>query len=142
MPDPTNNQEPMSEVCDLGDHDACMVPGCKCECHGPANNQGEARVEQIDRSAWPAGISDGLSLACSDCGVIPRFDYRVTDEFWREYVPEKPARLSVVCLPCLDRRCGGVGLAAALEFVQWTGTRHTVELTPARAFEYGDLTRA
>lgn len=85
---------------------------------------------------WPGGISDGLTLPCSDCGEHPRFDYHVTDEFWRRHVPNKPERLSVVCLPCLDRRCGGVGLAEALEQIQWTGTKHTVVLRPTFRHEY------
>lgn len=85
---------------------------------------------------WPTAISDGTGVPCSDCGEWPRFDYTVADDFWRQWVPDTPARLSVVCLPCLDRRCRGVGLAAALVRIQWTGTRHTVELLPARRFEY------
>lgn len=79
---------------------------------------------------WPAGVSDGLALSCSDCGERPRFCYSVSDEFWRAWVPG-PERLGVVCLPCLDKRCGGVGLASALLEVQWTGTRHTVVLAPS-----------
>lgn len=86
--------------------------------------------------AWPPGISDGLSLRCPDCGTVPRFDYVVTDEFWERWVPDKPDRLGVVCLPCLDRRCGGEGLAEALVFVQWTGTGHTVVLEPSRVHHY------
>lgn len=85
---------------------------------------------------WPCAVSDGLTLPCSDCGEVPHFDYRVTDEFWRRWVPEKPARLSVVCLPCLNRRCAGQGLAEALEDVCWTGTGHTVVLSPRRRYEY------
>jgi hypothetical protein len=85
---------------------------------------------------WPGGVSDGLTLPCADCGQVPRFDYIVTPEFWRQHVPG-PERLGVVCLPCLDKRCGGVGLAEALEQVQWTGTRHTVVLKPTLRHEYG-----
>ena len=85
---------------------------------------------------WPEGVSDGVGMPCSDCGETPHFDYGVDDDFWRLHVPEKPARLSVVCLPCLDRRCGGEGLAEALRFVHWTGTGHTVDLRPARSFIY------
>lgn len=85
---------------------------------------------------WPEGVSDGLTLACSDCGDIPRFDYKVTDEFWRYHVPEKPARLSVVCLPCLDKRCQGIGLGDALIEIQWTGTGHTVVLKPSFRYTY------
>jgi hypothetical protein len=84
---------------------------------------------------WPEAVSDGLTLPCSDCREVPRFDYRVTDAFWREWVPDA-GRLGVVCLPCLDRRCGGVGLADALQEVQWTGTGHTVVLRPSLRHEY------
>ena len=80
--------------------------------------------------SWPEAVSDGLTLACVDCGQVPRFDYLVTDEFWALHVQEKSARLGVVCLPCLDRRCEGVGLANALVEIQWTGTNHTVVLRP------------
>lgn len=93
-------------------------------------------MQTIHRSdSWPVAVSDGLTLPCSDCDEVPRFDYNVDDDFWRQHVSDK-GRLGVVCLPCLDRRCGGVGLAAALSFVQWTGTGHTVELLPNRRFEY------
>lgn len=90
----------------------------------------------LSREGWPCGVSDGLTIPCSDCGELSRFDYSVTDEFWREHVPELPARISAVCLPCLDKRCGGVGLAAALKQIQWTGTGHTVVLRPAFCHEY------
>jgi hypothetical protein len=83
--------------------------------------------------AWPAGVSDGLSLPCSDCGEVPRFDYRVVEQFWQRW-GDGP---NVVCLPCLDKRCSGQGLASALEQVQWTGSGHTVVLVPERRYEYG-----
>ena len=53
---------------------------------------------------WPEAVSDGLILACSDCGQVPRFDYKVSDSFWKLHV-HGFVRLSVVCLPCLDIRC-------------------------------------
>lgn len=86
-------------------------------------------VEATTLIEWPEAVSDGLSLPCSDCGLMPRFDYRVTDEFWNLHVGGA-ARLGVVCLPCMDRRCGGDGLADAITEVQWTGTQHTVVLKP------------
>jgi hypothetical protein len=91
-------------------------------------------VTPMDR--WPESVSDGLTLACSDCGEVPRFDYHVTEQFWRRWVPDEPARLSVVCLSCLDRRCGGIGLAEALEQVTWTGTGHSVVFRPERRIDY------
>lgn len=84
---------------------------------------------------WPEAVSDGLTLPCCDCGEVPLFDYRVSDEFWRMWVPGAE-RTGVVCLPCLDSRCEGVGLAEALAEVQWTGTAHTVVLTPTLRHEY------
>jgi len=86
-------------------------------------------------TAWPEGVSDGLLLWCEDCGTRPRFDYRVADDFWLEHV-KGDTRFGVVCLPCLDRRCRGVGLAEALLEVQWTGTKHTVVLKPTLLHEY------
>jgi len=97
----------------------------------PAELQGDV-VEQT----WPAGMSDGLDLSCGDCCGAPRFDYRVTEEFWRQWVPEDDKRLGVICLPCLDQRCKGEGLMESLVFIQWLGTGHTVEMSPARAVRY------
>jgi hypothetical protein len=88
------------------------------------------------KGGWPEAVSDGLTLPCSDCGVVPRFDYRVSNEFWRDRVPDNPAHRGVVCLPCLDRRCGGVGLADAIEEIQWTGTGHTVVMVPTLRHVY------
>ena len=51
--------------------------------------------------SWPEAVSDGLTLTCSDCGVVPRFDYGVDEGFWRQHVADYPARIGVVCLPCL-----------------------------------------
>jgi hypothetical protein len=82
---------------------------------------------------WPAGISDGLSLSCSDCGEVPLcFDYHVTEEFWRQW-GDGP---NVVCLPCLDLRCGGAGLAEAVEQITWTGTGHSIVTEPSRRIDY------
>lgn len=85
----------------------------------------------MNNNVWPPAVSDGLTLPCSDCGKIPRFDFRVSDEFWQRWVPDNPARLSVICLVCLDSRCGGIGLAEALEEVQYLGNGFTVVLTPS-----------
>ena len=87
-------------------------------------------------SNWPEGISDGLCSPCLDCGEVPRFDYHVEDSFWRLMVP-RDKRADVICLPCLDKRCRGIGLAEALAEIQWTGTGHTVVLKPVIAHRYG-----
>jgi hypothetical protein len=87
-------------------------------------------------AVWPEAVSDGLALPCSDCGTVPRFDYRVTDQFWRNWVAGDPAYRGVLCLPCLDARCGGRGLSEALMQIQWTGTGHTVVLRPSFVHRY------
>lgn len=97
-----------------------------------------SRIIRADRTNWPESVSDGLSLSCSDCGEVPRFDYHVTDDFWQRWVPYE-ARLGVVCLPCLDTRSDGEGLAAAIERIDWIGTGHTVCLTPELRYEYARL---
>lgn len=84
---------------------------------------------------WPEAVSDGLSLPCTDCGEVPRFDYHVTEDFWRQWVTASD-RVGVLCLPCLDRRCDGAGLVEALEQVDWTGTGHTIRLLPSRRIDY------
>lgn len=85
---------------------------------------------------WPPAVSDGLSIPCVDCDKTPRFDYRVTNEFWDKHVGDSE-KTGVVCLPCLDERCNGKGLAEALEEVQFTGTGVTVILEPTEAWIYG-----
>jgi hypothetical protein len=92
-------------------------------------------VRQVDRADWPEAVSDGVTLACADCGEVPMFDYHVSEGFWRRWVPDD-ARLGIVCLPCLNGRCAGQGLAEALERIQWTGTGHTVVLHPTARYEY------
>jgi hypothetical protein len=84
---------------------------------------------------WPEAVSDGLTLPCGDCGIVPRFDYRVDDDFWEKWVSDQNRR-GVICLPCLDKRCGGAGLAEALLEIQWTGTGHTVVCESVQAVEY------
>ena len=91
-------------------------------------------------SDWPEAISNGLVSPCQDCGLVPRFDYQVAEEFWSAHVPGKE-RLGVICLPCLDTRCNGEGLADALIDVQWTGTGHTVVLTPSFRHRYTPIER-
>jgi hypothetical protein len=104
-----------------------------------------AKLADVQRTSgsvpWPIAISDGLTLPCHDCGEVPRFDYNVKHEFWAQWVPDPSERTGVVCLPCLDRRCAGVGLAEAIRFIQWTGTWHTVELVPSRIHTYSEHPR-
>ena len=86
---------------------------------------------------WPGGVSDGLTLPCRRCGVVPKFDCHVDGDFWRAVVP-KDWRLDVVCLPCLDVMATEMGLdvAAALRSVQFTGIGKTVLLGPAYTHYY------
>lgn len=101
----------------------------------PEGTESTSEIQRISRDDWPVAISDGLSIPCHDCDEIPQFDFNVTDEFWNRHVTGRE-RYGVVCLPCLDRRCAGVGLAAAIRFIQFVGTGLTVELLPARRFEW------
>ena len=104
-----------------------------------------ARVEALEathpiENGWPSGISDGIVSCCSDCGDRPWLAFRVTDEFWCRWVPRgDSAHTGVLCLPCLDRRCAGVGLDGALLELQWTGTGHTVAFKPALRHRYNDF---
>lgn len=91
-----------------------------------------------DPAEWPEGISDGLTLPCGMCGLVPHFDYSVTEEMWGKVVPPD-LRLGVVCLPCLDR-CAteeGVDVGQELLEVQFTGAGKTVVLWPTRIVYYG-----
>ncbi len=83
---------------------------------------------------WPDSVATPLILSCADCGNHSKFDYMVDDDFWREFSGDE--RLNILCLPCLDKRCSGQGLAAALIKVQWTGTNHTVVLSVVLRHEY------
>jgi len=86
---------------------------------------------------WPEAISDGLSLPCSICGIIPMFDYHVDDDFWSRIVPGH-IRRDVICLPCLDGLAHNVQLDVAehIEFVHFTGIGKTVVLIPERTYYY------
>lgn len=85
--------------------------------------------------SWPEAVSDGLTLPCSRCTKIPQFDYRVTDDFWVNFVPEIWQR-GVVCLPCLGETTPNKKLAESIIEVQWTRTGLTVILQPIRAILY------
>ncbi len=94
-------------------HDNLSVGGTCHDCLWEAEQIVTAYHAALPVDGWPEAVSDGLVLPCSDCGGSPRFDYRVTDKFWNLHVGGE-AHLGVVCLPCLDTRCGGIGLADAL----------------------------
>lgn len=93
-------------------------------------------IRIMNLKKWPEGVSDGLTLPCSHCGHIPRFDYRVDDPFWRYVVP-KSEQQDVICLPCLDRQANALGLSVCehIEEVQFTGGSATLSLVPAVCFD-------
>lgn len=85
---------------------------------------------------WPQGISDGLILACGDCGEVPAIDYGVEDSVWRELAPPEH-RYGVICLPCLIVR-GGRDVLAAVKSVNYTMPGTTLVLAPTLLVHYGD----
>ncbi len=90
------------------------------------------------KADWPEGISDGLTLPCAVCGEENiQFDYHVTDELWRDLVPEE-IRRDVVCLPCLDKLAKekGADLGANMGSLQFTGQGITIEFMPHRVHHY------
>lgn len=95
------------------------------------------KIYNIDENNWIAGVSDGLTLPCEICGKIPKWDYRVDDDFWRKVVPDK-YRLGVICLGCLDKLASkkGLDIAKHLIDVQFTGLGKTIELTPHKIYYY------
>jgi hypothetical protein len=95
------------------------------------------RAESIRSGApWPEAISSGLTLPCHDCGRVPALDYNVSDGQWRRTVPAPaPARLGVVCLECFIARLSA-DEPLGLERIQVVHARRTVELVPARVYDW------
>jgi hypothetical protein len=87
------------------------------------------------REQWPQGISNGLTLACGDCGKVPAIDYIVDDDTWQRLAPLKH-RHSVICLPCLIER-GGEEVLAAVKSLQYTISGTTLVLAPTLLVHYG-----
>jgi hypothetical protein len=89
---------------------------------------------------WPEAISDGLTLSCPYCGLIPHIDYRVDDVFWKKVVP-KEYRTGVVCLSCLDRIASEVGEDISYHLIetQFTGLNKTLIMKLIKTYHY-DLT--
>jgi hypothetical protein len=92
---------------------------------------------KIEYSNWVSGVSDGLTLPCAICGVIPKFDYNVDNEFWKKVVEEKD-RLGVICLSCLDDLASlqDLDVSEHLVEVQFTGRGKTIILKPIKVFLY------
>jgi len=97
---------------------------------------------RLRRDQWEPGVSDGLTLPCAVCGVIPKFDYNVDNDFWKKAVEEKD-RLGVVCLSCLDdlATLKGLDVSEHLIEVQFTGNGKTIVLIPAKVFLYPKFKR-
>ena len=95
------------------------------------------KVYHMTWEKWIAGVSDGLTLPCGICGKIPKWDYRVDDDFWRKVAPHKH-RLGVICLGCLDKLASekGLDIAKYLIDVQFTGINKTIELVPSKIYYY------
>lgn len=92
---------------------------------------------QLVRGKWESGISDGQVLPCGVCGIIPKYEFLVDDDFWREVVAEKD-RLGVVCLPCFDELAAlkGLDVSEHLIEVQFTGKEQTIILIPTKVYLY------
>ena len=97
--------------------------------------------EKRRRLPWPEAVSDGLTLPCGECGIVPRFDYRVDDETWRKVAPTEH-RLSVICLPCFDRLAVAAGVVHDyLIDVQFVGEGRTWQLDNRRMYVWSDYRR-
>lgn len=106
--------------------------------HGePVAVRGLECHEISHKDNWPGGISDGLTLPCESCGMVPALDYTVSDEIWQAVVPDE-SRRSVVCLPCFDQMAAdkGIDISEALERVQFVGIGKTVVLKPVAVYWY------
>lgn len=86
---------------------------------------------------WPTGVSNGLELACGDCGNKTNFDYTVTDEFWDKLIPPDKKR-GVICIDCLDKRAKTAAelLCRHLLSIQYTAKGETIILKPDISFVY------
>lgn len=88
-------------------------------------------------NGWPEAISDGLTLPCSICDHLPKFDYLVEGDLWHEVVPEEFKR-GVICLGCLDKLASEKGwdIASYLSRIHFTGIGKTIVLHPDRVYYY------
>lgn len=93
------------------------------------------RVVQIAEGSWPDAVSDGLTLACAHCDDVPRIDYRVGDEAWKQVI-DKADRLGVVCLECYLARGGS---PSDIEELQVTRPGETIILQPVIIYRYGSV---
>jgi len=80
-------------------------------------------------------VSDGLTIPCFDCGIIPPIDYVVEDSIWEDLV-KPPEKYGVICLPCLLKR-GGPKVLLAIQEIQYTVSGATLILSPSLLVNYG-----
>lgn len=86
---------------------------------------------------WPGGVSSGLVLQCWVCRIVPKLDYTVEDEVWKQVVPESIRNL-VICLECFDKMATrkGVDWIEHLQKIQLTGIGKTMVLVPQKIWYY------
>lgn len=82
---------------------------------------------------WPEAVSDGLTLSCGECGVVPIIDYVVPDEVWKNTVP-KEIRLGVVCLECLVDM--NPDIIASIKKIFVCDSGQTICLKPTDLYDY------
>lgn len=80
---------------------------------------------------WPGGLSDGLTLECTDCGRVPGLDYTVTDDEWKRIGPGP----NVLCIECFLERGGSLSAVVKMHLVQRQASE-TLELEPTRLWRY------
>lgn len=102
--------------------------------HQPDHPDSEVPAHLLSEG-WPGGISDGLTLPCGVCGVVPSFDYTVTEESWKTYAPHEH-RLGVVCLPCLDRLASETSGTLKVLRIQFCGIGKTIVFMPTMIHRY------
>lgn len=91
--------------------------------------------------SWPDAISDGLTLPCHYCNVVPAVDYRVTDEAWADVFGDYEARLGVVCIDCFAGLLD-VPLASVLIELQVAHGGETMLMRPEVTYQYDALAGA
>jgi hypothetical protein len=108
--------------------------------HGDECNRAPAPAK---RDEWPPAVSDGLTIPCHYCRVIPLLDYRIEDEVWELLVP-KAARRGVVCLECLYKLAieQDVHLARHVLEIQIASAKCTTVFKPETLYEWDELRRA
>lgn len=87
-------------------------------------------IEEND--SWPEAVSDGLTLPCGVCGVVPVIDYHVSDEAWK--VVPNALSLGVVCIECLIQM--DPNILPHIERILVCHGGRTMELIPKILYDY------